>query len=708
MNVPSAEQQTIIDTIKNGHNVIVDACAGSGKSTTILSLAMQMPDTKFIQLTYNSSLRYEIRDKVKQLKMDNLLVHTYHSLAVGYYDSNAYTDTGMRRIVYQDTSLNSICTHFDVVVIDEAQDMTLLYYRFVKKFLSNNQNKIQIMILGDYKQGLYEFKGADIRFLTLGEHIWKDFELLKSDIFEKKTLKMSYRVTDQICDFVNNVMLSEKRMLSCRAGPKVTYIRRQSFQIEKIVINRILNLIAEGASPDEIFILSGSIKGQRVKKLENALVINNIPCYVPLFETDKMDERVIIGKVGLSTFHSVKGRQRKYVFVLGFDNNYFTFYGRDMDTNICPNTLYVAATRASSHLFLCEADDYHTDRPCDFLQKTHNEMGNTDYIDFLGMPRNLFYEKDPIDSTNPEDLLVIHNITPSELLKFIHEDVLEQITPLLDSIMIQESAKGEIIDIPSIVKTKSGLYEEVSDLNGIAIPAIYYDDLNARMNMNEESVLYSMIQQRANQMDKPNKYLWDSIQNVNDKMENVEDFLYAANVYKAVDENLYSKLKQIQYEDCNWLHEEDVIKCKERLDKFMGKECEENDPQVEYNIIHQSQEDEHNMIDNILEPHLPDNIRFRFTARVDLMTNENVIELKCTTELSLDHMIQLVVYAWLWKCTHSEDRIFKLYNIKSGELYVLKDAMDIYNKIIILLIQSKYTKTTHLNDELFIHKCLSK
>ena len=248
----------------------------------------------------------------------------------------------------------------------------------------------------------------------------------------------------------------------------------------------------------------------------------------------------------------------------------------------------------------------------------------------------------------------------------------------------------------------------MSDLNGIAIPAIYYDDLNARMNMNDESVLYSMIQQRANQMDKPNKYLWDSIQNVNDKMENVEDFLYAANVYKAVDENLYSKLKQIQYEDCNWLHEEDVIKCKERLDKFMGKECEENDPQVEYNIIHQSQEDEHNMIDNILEPHLPDNIRFRFTARVDLMTNENVIELKCTTELSLDHMIQLVVYAWLWKCTHSEDRIFKLYNIKSGELYVLKDAMDIYNKIIILLIQSKYTKTTHLNDELFIHKCLSK
>ena len=37
MNEVSNEQAIIIEHIKNGKNVVVDACAGSGKSTTILS-----------------------------------------------------------------------------------------------------------------------------------------------------------------------------------------------------------------------------------------------------------------------------------------------------------------------------------------------------------------------------------------------------------------------------------------------------------------------------------------------------------------------------------------------------------------------------------------------------------------------------------------------------------------------------------------------
>ena len=36
MNPVSPEQYIIIENIKKGENVVVDACAGSGKSTTIL------------------------------------------------------------------------------------------------------------------------------------------------------------------------------------------------------------------------------------------------------------------------------------------------------------------------------------------------------------------------------------------------------------------------------------------------------------------------------------------------------------------------------------------------------------------------------------------------------------------------------------------------------------------------------------------------
>ena len=67
MNIPSEEQQHIINNIICGYNVVVDACAGSGKSSTILAAAKQLSDKKIIQITYNSMLRHEIKEKIKVL-----------------------------------------------------------------------------------------------------------------------------------------------------------------------------------------------------------------------------------------------------------------------------------------------------------------------------------------------------------------------------------------------------------------------------------------------------------------------------------------------------------------------------------------------------------------------------------------------------------------------------------------------------------------
>jgi hypothetical protein len=50
----SNEQKEIVDFLIEGSNVIVDACAGSGKSTTILWAAKLMPELDFIIITYNS------------------------------------------------------------------------------------------------------------------------------------------------------------------------------------------------------------------------------------------------------------------------------------------------------------------------------------------------------------------------------------------------------------------------------------------------------------------------------------------------------------------------------------------------------------------------------------------------------------------------------------------------------------------------------
>ena len=198
--------------------------------------------------------------------------------------------------------------------------------------------------------------------------------------------------------------------------------------------------------------------------MENVLVSQGIPCYVPMMENENIDDRVIDGKIVFSTFHSVKGRQRPYVFIVGFDNSYFEFYARTLPTDRCPNTLYVGATRASKALFLLEGDNFAGDRPLPFLKMSHHEMRAQPYIHFKGQPKSIFYAD---ERTAPESINLVdkHFETPTNMIKFIPESTIEEISPIVDRIFVSEQVLENEFDIPSIIQTSSGHFEEVSDLN---------------------------------------------------------------------------------------------------------------------------------------------------------------------------------------------------------------------------------------------------
>lgn len=770
----SEEQQTILDYIKEGYNIKVDAVAGSGKSTTVLSIAKENPDKKVLQLTYNSSLRAEIKEKVKLHELTNLTIHTYHSLAVKYYLSTSYTDTGIRYILYNLLPCSQPIPKYDIIVIDEAQDMTLIYYKLVIKFINDmisdagnqvskqiedlriahpllsNKHKIQVVILGDIKQGLYEFKGSDTRFLSLADKIWEKNPYLKTSEFKSCTMRMSYRITNQICYFMNHVMLGENRLDACRDGEPVRYIRNSLPNIEKYVIYEIQQLLARGRKPNEIFILGGSVKGPNsyIRKIENALVSQGIPCYVPMIETaDKIEDKVIDGKVVFSTFHCVKGRQRPFVFIVGFDDSYFNYYARTLPKDKCPNTLYVGGTRASEALYLLEFDQYSTDRPLEFLRKTHHEMKSHPYIDFKGIPRTLFYQKEPTGEKGSL-LQEKHYVTATELIKFVPESTIEDISPILDRIFIKVLPSGEEsgeLDIPNIIKTRQGYYEEVSDLNGIAIPMMYYDffingsDDGQTENQNyqpdphddfinngkelncpsyrrgrageprfpaRDSILYTMVEQNMKEI-KPNQhgFLRELIQTIPKTCSSIRDYLYLANIYIAIQERLYFKLKQIQPDEYTWLTDSMVESCRELLTNTIGKECIINKPEIEKTIIHHSEEEDHRKIDEFLGQYFPAHEKFRFTARIDMLTDTSIWEIKCTSKISIDNLLQVVIYAWLWKMTHDEEeniKEFKILNIKSGELMRLECTTEELNFIILAILKGKYVKHEVLIDSEFL------
>jgi hypothetical protein len=712
----SGEQSHIRDCIKQGKHVIVQAVAGSGKSSTVLSIAEEMTNKKILQFTYNSSLRTEIKEKVSGKRLSNITIHTYHSLAVRYYLPTAYTDTGIRHILYND--LQPVCTIplYDILVIDETQDMTLLYFQLTVKFIrdmcSATNHRVQLLILGDELQSLYEFKGADARFLTLAHELWQDNPFLITREFMHCTMRMSYRITNQIGSFVNEAMLGESRMDACRDGPLVKYIRNSRTNLEKNVIFEVNRLLSKGALPSDIFIIGASVKSAKsnIRRMENVLVSQGIPCHVPMLENENIDDRVIGGKIVFTTFHCVKGRQRPYVFIVGFDNSYLDFYARTLAKDRCPNTLYVGATRASEELFLLESDNYTTDRPLPFLKINHHEMRTKPYIQFKGQPRSIFYACDR-DAVESIQLVEKHYETPTNMIKFIPESVIEEISPLLDRIFVLEQAIQSDLPIPSVIETKQGFFEEVSDLNGITIPILYYQWISGLFSVNDgtdsrkPNLLLDLIRENIHNMKAhEHVFLRDIVEELPENNDTMEHMLYLSNVYVATQEKLYFKLKQIDRSEYTWLTNSMFEHCKERIHLVIGPECITDTPIIEETIIEPGMEEEHAKIDAHLAPYF-ENKKFRFTARIDLRTEQTIWELKCCSQLSMDHRIQVVIYAWLWNVIHEEKKEFRLMNIKTGEIMVLRASMEELTHIVVSILQGKYLEHEPLTDEEFIQEC---
>ena len=75
MNNPSEEQRNIINNIKNGVNIHVQAVAGSGKSTSVFSICKEFPSKNILLLTYNASLRLETKERARKYDLQNMEVH---------------------------------------------------------------------------------------------------------------------------------------------------------------------------------------------------------------------------------------------------------------------------------------------------------------------------------------------------------------------------------------------------------------------------------------------------------------------------------------------------------------------------------------------------------------------------------------------------------------------------------------------------------
>jgi|ETNvirenome_6_85_1030632.scaffolds.fasta_scaffold01246_14 DNA polymerase III delta prime subunit len=634
----SDKQIEILKLIKN-NNIIIDSVAGSGKTTTALHIALDNLDKKILLLTYNARLKLETREKVFTLKIPNMEVHSYHAFAVKYYiGKDGKNDKGISMLLENDISPQSTF-NYDLIIIDEAQDINKLYYNLINKIIEDNSNKtIKLCLIGDEYQTIFDtLQNSDKRYLKFADKL---FNINKLE-WKKVQLNKSYRITQKMAKFINTCILKKNRIFSDKIcnDDSVNYLIINTFSANN-TFNVVETYMDKGYKPNDIFILAPSIKKKSklkqskspLNKLENKLS-EKYPVYIPVSDEQKITSDVMKGKIVISTFHQIKGMERPVVFVFNFDDTYFKYYNKNCDVNFCPDILYVALTRAIDHLVIFH---HSTNDFMPFINREEIGSWATEKSRFNpGKNAKTYYRK---------------HTCPTELVNYLNYDVTNK---AMKFITITKEVNNDLpININN--KIKSGkMIEEVSEINGIAIP--FYFEL---IKTGKISIV-------------PDKKF--DIENIN-----IEQLLKIATEWSATKTNYKFKLNQIKKYD--WLTNNQLKLTYDRLSKYI-----KTDPKIEcrfsFNILDYTV---NGFVDCI-----SDDIVWEFKCCTSIK-NTHILQLA------------IYMYAFLIKYPESKHK-FKLLNILSGEVIEITSDISKLSQLIKYLIIEKFYKKKHeIDDETFI------
>jgi hypothetical protein len=691
---PSEEQQEILDLIKQGNNVMTDSVAGSGKTTTILFLASELANKRILTVTYNSRLKAETRERVRKYGLKNIEVHSYHSLGLAHYTKPCMNDIHLANIV-KHRMIPHPTPQADILVLDETQDMTKSYYDFIKKVITDiNNPNLQLFVMGDHMQCIYDFAqvGADYRYLTLAEKIYP------SQLQWKKTyLRTSYRITYPMEWFVNEVVLGYSRMKSVKQSTiPVKYVTGNPFDnVPEYFGNELKNLFASGLNPGDVFILAPSIRPNNpdnpIKRFENMLVRMGIPCFVPLSDDEELKDEVIQGKVVFSSFHQSKGLERRVVIVASFSNSLY-YTAREAPKDYCPNVIYVAITRSYERLYLWgEWPNGQDAKPLPFLRK--HLLVNGPHLERIHVePHGRRGRLSPITDTEniqtssiPDVKAVLRRVT--DLTRWLPEESTSQILELCKLKTIQTAKTS--YSIPSVIVSSGSRKENVSDLNGIAIPTIYEHRKTEVISIQKDIMSNFVKDIYAGGIIPSEQKEW--IEMIQKEPKTPEDYLKLANIYSSYITGYLYKIKQIQ--DYSWLKEEHVTQLLSVLESVVKGNPE--------SMLFEHTLEYVGYIFNNLEVHI--------AGRADLIDDETLWEIKCVDTICPEHFVQLALYAWLWQETEYKKkgrRRFRLINLRTDEIHEITGIENL-KMILDICLDNAFRKKQSISDEEFIDRCLA-
>ena len=489
---------------------------------------------------------------------------------------------------------------------------------------------------------------------------------------EKCKLSTSYRLTNSIGRFVNEYLVGENIIHTNKEGPEIIYLKDNIYMIVKKLTLIIQIEIENGLKPEDIFILAPSTKNKDLKLIENELVINGIPCY-GTDNNNLNDVDLIKRKVVFSTIHQSKGRERKLVVVYGFDASYYQFYDKDKDPTICTSNLYVAVTRASERLILVHNNNYPA-LPC--LKKAINDCD--DII--------MFNDEDKVVNIPKFNRTTSAKISTNiiELTKYLRLNNIEKVNELID-IFTVEREDDLFYEICNKIKTK-GVYEDVEKYTIILLKTLFEllvteNKTKIEKNMEDIKILVDDdIVQLINEINIPEGCVITN--------ELIEEYLKLIIIYMCTNEGYISPLKQIDKYD--WIDRKDVKKILKDMINIIGYK----------NIKFDKMLKDDNNRSYVYETK---DKKITLNGKIDILTKDTVWLIKYADALTLEHKLEICIYAYVHKIIGTKYKYYQIYNIKTGEILKLQLNYHHINKIFDILIANRYECKSLQTDEEFIY-----
>lgn len=434
-------QQDIISNSEFIHNkqaICIIACAGSGKTTTIINKVLYMikylncSPKDFILTTFTKNAAEEMINRMKihlnESIIKDLTIGTFHSIALSEIIKNNFKieDNEPESIPeeylirYLELLNNNYKIPYKYIFIDEYQDINQLQYEIIKKWYNVC---LLLVVVGDDQQNIYTFRNTSIQYIL---NFCEDFN------GSYKYLNTNYRCNKGIVDMTNSIIsfntdIIKKDIYSHSNDIKKPKIRFFQNEIkEKEYILNYINRTKEYNPNLSIAILSRTNK--KLYKIENYLLLNNIQ--TQLLENDTKNNNNIY----LCTIHGSKGLEFDNVILINCIDGSFPIVGADIQEE--RRLFYVACTRAKNELLITSLwfDKYRPSRFIYEIYNNYNELIDLNQFNWEDNRYNeLIYNRknrmiDILTNMKIETFMDIkNNVLPSEeYLKFniikIHEE----------------------------------------------------------------------------------------------------------------------------------------------------------------------------------------------------------------------------------------------------------------------------------------------